>query len=120
MICHVTPRATWEAARRDGVYRADTLASEGFIHLCDPAQLPGVADRYFRGVPDLVLLCVDPARLAARLVYEDSYGAGETFPHLYGPIELAAVERVVDLAVRPDGRLALPTELEVNGSADGA
>ena len=55
-----------------------------------------------------MLLVIDPAQLTAELVYEDCYEAGETFPHLYGPLNLDAVVRVVPFPPLPDGTFTLP------------
>ena len=108
MILHIARREEWEAAQATGDYRADTLTTEGFIHCSTPAQVLGPANALFHGQSDLMLLVIEPARLAARLVYEDSHGNGEQFPHLYGPLNLDAVTRVVPFPPGPDGRFALP------------
>ena len=60
------------------------------------------------GRRDLVLLVIDPARLAAELVYEDCYEVGQAFPHIYGPLNLNAVVSVVPFPPLPDGTFALP------------
>ena len=103
MIFHITTRAEWDAAVRDGEYTAPSLATEGFIHLSNRHQVAGVANAVYRGVPDLVLLCVDPERLAAPLRYEPGEHADERFPHLYGPLELSAVSDVLPFPEGPDG-----------------
>ena len=108
MILHITTRAEWEAARALGDYRLDTLDSEGFIHCSTPQQVLGPANALYHGQDDLVLLVIDPAQLTAELVYEDCYEAGETFPHLYGPLNLDAVVRVVPFPPLPDGTFTLP------------
>ena len=89
-IYHIVPAETW--ARFDGepIYAADSLESEGFIHLSEQQQVGGVFDRYYRNVPNLVLLHVDPAKLTHELRYEEAAN-GERFPHLYGPINKGAV-----------------------------
>jgi uncharacterized protein (DUF952 family) len=108
MILHITHRSDWEDALAAGDYRADTLATEGFIHCSTPAQVLGPANELFRGQADLMLLVIDPARLSARLVYEDSYGAGQAFPHIYGPLNLDAVRRVVPFPPDANGCFTLP------------
>jgi uncharacterized protein (DUF952 family) len=90
LIFHIATRAAWEHA--GGSYEPSSLAEEGFIHFSTPAQLLGVANERFRGVDDLVLLVVDDDRLTAPVKYED------TFPHLYGPLNLDAVIAVVPFA----------------------
>ena len=45
----------------------------------------------------LVLLEIDPARLDVELRLEVPPGAGEAFPHIYGPLGIDAVVGVRDL-----------------------
>jgi len=51
-----------------------------------------VANAYYAGQPDLVLLHIDTKRLAAELRWEAA--EGEEFPHIYGPLNLDAVDSV--------------------------
>lgn len=108
MILHITSRADWEAAQALGDYRLDTLETEGFIHCSTPKQVLGPANEFYRGRHDLVLLVIDPTRLAVELVYEDCYETGAAFPHIYGPLNLDAVTSVVPFPPRPDGTFELP------------
>ena len=48
-------------------------------------------ERYYAGASDLVLLHIDEQLLTSPVVYEQLPGAPEPFPHVYGPINLAAV-----------------------------
>ncbi len=96
-IMHVTPRDEWERAVAEGEYRGDTLATEGFIHCCLPGQLAGVISRYFHGQTALVVLRIKPERLTSPLRWESPPGSTETFPHVYGPLDLDAVVEVVRL-----------------------
>ncbi|MFF7014654.1 MULTISPECIES: DUF952 domain-containing protein [Streptomyces] len=104
-LLHLAEAALWEAARGTGTYemstRGRTLQEEGFIHLSLPRQLPGVARMLYgdgggTGADghDLVVLVVDPARLTAPVRYEAMKPGGEEFPHLYGPLPVAAVVEV--------------------------
>lgn len=114
MILHITTRAAWEDAQAARVYRPASLASEGFIHFSSPAQVTRVADAFYRGQPDLVLLVVDPARLRAPLRYEppaEDASSAERFPHLYGPLNLDAVVSVVPFPPGADGTFSLPAEI---------
>jgi uncharacterized protein (DUF952 family) len=118
-ILHITTRAEWDAARAAGSYRPTSLAREGFIHCSTPAQAVGSAARYFRGRTDLILLCIDESRVAGDLRYEPPAAvggapdprAGERFPHLYGPLALDAVVRIVPFPCDRDGGFALPADL---------
>lgn len=108
MILHITRRLDWESAQEAGEYRDDSLQTEGFIHCSTPEQVLGPANAFYAGQSDLVLLVIDPARLAAKLVYEDSYDSGTAFPHVYGPLNLDAVTAVVPFPPLPDGTFELP------------
>ena len=104
LIFHITARAAWQQAQRDGAYRAESLAQVGFIHFSGAEQVVRVANALYSGQGDLVLLVVDPARLNAgagspALRYEtpaDMPQGSERFPHLYGALNLDAVLRMVD------------------------
>ena len=101
MIFHITDGATWEASQQAGEHTGSTrgidLAEEGYIHCSTAAQWPGVLERYYSDATDLVLLHVDEEQLTSRLVYEQLPGMPEVFPHVYGPINLAAVVRTEQL-----------------------
>ena len=113
-ILHITTKAARDEAQRQGVCRAPSLESEGFIHFSKPDQVVAVANFLYRGVPNLVLLYVLPENLAAQLVYE-ALGTDEAYPHLYGPLNLEAVIKVVDFLPQADGTFKLPKA--ITGSA---
>ncbi len=101
IILHIAAAAAWDEAVRRGVYSADSLAAEGFIHCSDARQLVAVANRLFRGRTDLVLLRVDASKLDAPVRYENLEGGTELFPHVYGPLPTSAVVEAVPFL--PDG-----------------
>jgi len=101
MILHICSHSDWEHALQMGEYRATSLETEGFIHASRPEQVVGVANRYFHGASDLVVLWIDPARLQARL-QSDPVG-DDFYPHIYGPLNLDAVSRVTLLPPDLDG-----------------
>ncbi len=109
IILHIARRDDWEAAESAGSYKADTLAMQGFIHCSKPEQLVTVANFLFRGQRDLVLLWIDTDRVAAKIRCEDLEGGRKLFPHVYGPINLDAVTKVVDFIPGEDERFTLPT-----------
>lgn len=55
-LLHITTPSQWHAAKTAGVYQGDTLAIDGFIHASFPHQVLAVAQRYYHGRSDLVLL----------------------------------------------------------------
>ena len=92
-IYHVVSMEHWAKFAGKPTYEADSLQREGFIHLSEQGQVAGVLDRYYRGVPDLLLLHIDPAKLTNELRYEETTN-GEQFPHVYGPINKDAVVEI--------------------------
>lgn len=97
MIYHITHLADWEAIGK-GFYCPSSLATEGFIHCSSHGQLLETAKRYYAGANDLVVLHIEPSRTKAELVWENTVGGSEDFPHLYGPLEhdaVVALERLV-------------------------
>ena len=94
---HVTSKLAWEEACQKGIYEHPSLELEGFIHCSQAHQVEGVLQRYFTGQKDLVKLTIDPEKLTSRYVYDWSSSVADTFPHVYGPINLEAVIEVVPL-----------------------
>lgn len=105
LILHICDPLDWAAARQAGQYRAASLEQVGFIHASRPQQAPGVLARFYPGVRGLLLLWIDPQRLAAPLRWEAA--DGDLYPHIYGPLNLDAVVRVS--AVDDDPETVKPT-----------
>lgn len=108
-IFHIARSEEWKQALEDGCYRTGSLEAEGFIHFSTGKQLLRTAEKFYHGNREVVLLVIDPARLAAELKYEP---VGEQFfPHLYGTLNLDAVSRVVSFTPLPDGTFTWPESL---------
>ena len=99
-ILHLTTAGDWAHAQRSGSYtvstRGRTLEQEGYIHCSQPHQVEPVRKRYYDGVRDLLLLEVETDLLTVPWRTEQLPGMTEAHPHVYGPIDLAAV-----VGVRP-------------------
>ena len=109
MIYHFCPEADWAAAAPSGSYVADSLATQGFIHCSPRDHVHLSATIRARGRTDLVVLEIDEARLDAPAVWEEGdppHPDGKLFPHVYGPIPVAAVVLVTDLRPGLDGTFA--------------
>ena len=106
-IYHIAPREAWGRAQAEGAYRGDTLATEGFIHASTAAQVVQVANRFYRGRTDVVLLCIDAGMVRAEIRYEGGED-GERFPHIYGALNLDAVSRVLEFRPMSDGTFEMP------------
>ena len=110
-IYHITEKTVWDEAQAAGVYQADTLRTEGFIHCSTHEQVIPVANRFYQGRLGLVLLAIDPEKLSAALVWENLEGGKEAYPHIYGPLNLDAVIDEVPFPPEPDGSFQLPDNL---------
>ena len=101
MIYHITSRGLWQSAIESGEYSPPSLQAEGFIHCSRQDQLLAVANEFYRGQADLLLLGIDESKLSAELRWEapahpGPVGANHTkddsaFPHIYGELNLEAV-----------------------------
>ena len=116
MIFHIVGRGEWDRAASEGRYQPASLKSEGFIHCSTLAQLVETGNRFYRGRSDLLVLCIDERRIGFPLRHEASAlgageGNGERFPHIYGPLDLAAVNQVIDFPCERDGSFAMPAAL---------
>lgn len=117
MIYHITSRRAWSEALERGEYRAESLETEGFIHCSTESQVLPVAEKFYIGQRGLLLLVIEPSLLTSALKWEAPSGGtpppgvadGDVFPHVYGPINLDAVVRVVDLEANSDGKYTLPS-----------
>jgi uncharacterized protein (DUF952 family) len=110
LIFHITSAADWQRAQSEGSYRANSLTTEGFIHCSTQAQIVRTANKYYAGQTGLVLLCIHEEAVRAEVRYED-FNAGDLFPHIYGPIPLEAVIRVVNFPPGAEGKFTLPAEI---------
>lgn len=95
-LYHLASPEEWTAYQEVGVVAPGSLVTEGVVHCSWGRQIPGTLARHFAGATNLLALHLDANALGGvRLVEEDSYGSGESFPHAYGPVPLTAVQGAV-------------------------
>ncbi|MFK8023367.1 MAG: DUF952 domain-containing protein [Ilumatobacter sp.] len=97
-LFHAAMPDDWAAAFVTGEYtmstRGLTLADVGFIHLSTLEQVEGTANRFYADVDQLVLLTVAPRKVPSEIKWEPPAPDADTlFPHIYGPLPIAAVVR---------------------------
>lgn len=108
-LYHCATATDWAEATSIGEYRVSTrgrsLEDEGFLHASYADQVQGVLDRFYADLTDpLLLLVIDPAQLDVEVIAESpGPGVNELFPHIYGPLPVAAVVDVVPLERSSDG-----------------
>ena len=108
-IYHIAKHEDWERAKRAGIYETSSLASEGFIHCSSGDQVVRTANRFFSGQTGLVLLEIDSGLVTAEIRNENSEGGTETFPHIYGTLNLNSVVRVITFEPAADGSFVMPS-----------
>ncbi len=88
-------------ANETGELIRDSLDTEGFIHASPRAQLNRVANKYYKtvGSPLVVVLAVD--KISVPVKWEPATGG--LYPHIFGPLNMSAVEKIVPIAKNADG-----------------
>jgi uncharacterized protein (DUF952 family) len=99
---HLTPRDWWEAADPDAPLGAPSLADEGFIHCTDGADaMVATANRHYAADPrPFVVLTIDLGLISSPWRVADP---GRIYPHVFGPIDRAAILAVVPAPRDPSG-----------------
>lgn len=109
LLFHLALDRDWSAGAA-GDYTVSTLGvsleEQGFIHCSFAHQVQRIADLVYRGREDVVLLEIDLQRVTSP-VQVDAADDGDSFPHIYGPLNRDAVVRVTPVPARVDGRLDL-------------
>ena len=113
LIYHLAPAERWRGWPAGQPYLPAEYAADGFIHCTQGDELMlEVANRFYRGAPgEFVLLVIDTERVNAPVRWEPpAHPSGEPaapdaplFPHIYGPIDRAAVIEVRPARRSPDG-----------------
>lgn len=101
LILHLCDRRDWEQAQLEGEYRPASLKTEGFIHASRPDQILGVANHFYRDSADLVLLVIESQRVQGEIRWE--LADGDTYPHIFGPINLDAIVNFLTISADADG-----------------
>lgn len=105
------PETEWIALQGADEYAPPSLAGEGFIHFSESAeQLLWVANAlYSKRAGSWMVLVVDEERVRAPLRREGADGA--VFPHLYGCLNVEAIERAVPFPRDDEGAFVLLSAL---------
>ncbi len=118
MILHITSQQEWQQAQTLGAYSAPSLQTEGFIHCSTDKQVLHVANAFYRGRNDLVLLVIDESKLTSELKWEPPAGppasgisTTDLFPHIFGTINLTAVTSAPTYQPDPITNFFLPPTL---------
>ena len=100
---HLVPEGVWDAHDPAEPYLPAAYPEDGFVHCTDGDEaMIAVANRFYRDDPrPFLLLTLDLDRTASRWRFDDPSGI---YPHVYGPIDKAAVTDVRRMVRGPTGR----------------
>jgi glutathione S-transferase len=112
-IFHLALPEDWADAFATGEYRRSTrgmsLDDVGFIHCSTREQIEATAGRFYGDLDQLVVLTIDPTLVPSPIVFEPPAPEADVlFPHIYGPLPIAAVRHATFWS-RTSGR---PWELQ--------
>jgi len=87
---HLVPSPVWEQQRNNGTYLPEAYEADGFIHCTiGDGRMLAVANMFYTGDRrPFLALSLDPARITSEVRFEDP---DSVFPHIYGPLQVAAV-----------------------------
>jgi uncharacterized protein (DUF952 family) len=105
MIYHIVAESDFMSGSDGRRYLPAGFAASGFVHCAlEPSVLPVANDYYSDCAGTLLLLRIDPDRLTSETKYEEAapdaaagtshLATSPVFPHVYGPIDLAAIDGV--------------------------
>jgi uncharacterized protein (DUF952 family) len=111
IIYKICPEALWRQAEEAGRFDGAPIdLADGYVHFSTAEQVRETAAKHFAGQADLLLVAVDAGSLGDALKWEVSRG-GALFPHLYQPLDLAAILWVKSLPLGAGGMHVFPAEL---------
>lgn len=104
-IYHIAKESDFLACFNQGRYEPLGLQKDGFIHCSLEISVIPVANDYFGGVREkLLVLKIEPDRLTSPIKYEEAMpekdantshlASSPIFPHIYGPIAISAIEGI--------------------------
>src|SRR5437867_11774297 len=103
------PAGDWRDQAEAKEVAGDQFERHGFVHCCTREQLTEIASWWFADEAPLVALDVDSTVLSRECRYEPS--PTRWYPHVYGPIDAAAIVAVHGLEPAAGGGFALPAAL---------
>lgn len=104
MIYHLITAKNLKAYTKGSEIFNPSLATEGFIHASTSTQVIAAANRHYKGERDtLYALAIDETRLTSLFRYDYVERHKQSFPHVYGPINLSAVISKIEIPKDEDG-----------------
>jgi len=111
VILHLVEASVWTELEGSATYAPESLFTEGFVHCTgDDELMVDVANRFYSDVGEVLVLSLDEHLLTSEIRWEApsprpaDWDGSPVFPHVYGPLDLAAVVIVRRLVRGPSGQ----------------
>lgn len=114
MIYHIITKEKWEKVKKNVFYKPNSLKREGYIHCSFEDQVIKVANTFYKGQENLVILCIDEDKVRSILKVEDLFNLSENYPHIYGELPINSIEKVVPLKLSGTGDFIKPNLTSVS------
>ncbi len=113
LVYKICPLEQWhQALQSDNLPWSEVDTKDGFIHFSTRTQLFKTLDKHYKGQNGLFALEVDtstlPAPIADKMKWEQNSPDGDTYPHLYADLPMAAVAAVYPVFATTDGGHEIP------------
>ncbi len=103
IIFHLVSSEDWKTYQNSGLYEPESLEEEGFIHCSNGQQVQEVANKYYKGHKDLLLIVIDVASLESDVKRESVGDSDEEYPHIRGPLNIDSIIDKIKLEPEEDG-----------------
>lgn len=113
-IFHLLPKHDLDMAKKNGKYEPATLKKDQYIHCSKADQILEVANNLYRGRNDLMLIRIVEVQVTSEIKHEPPREApmsGITYPHIYGILNMEAMDKEFLMPCEKDGSFKLPMHL---------
>jgi uncharacterized protein (DUF952 family) len=100
--------ADYKQAVSAGEWAPPDLSTVGFIHASPSNQLTRVANKYYAANDEVRVVLLRHEKIRAEVRWEPATGG--LYPHIYGPLNMDATERVVTVRKGADGKFVIGPE----------
>ena len=112
-LYHIIKKDEWLKVKNQDEYSPESLKSDGFIHCSKTDQFIMIANSLYKHQKNIVVLKIIESLIKPKVKFEPPLEApksGLIFPHIYGPLNLDAVDKVLDLKEDDSGHFYLPED----------
>lgn len=104
----LSSEAEYQQGLATGEIVRDSLQTEGFIHASPKSQLNRVANKFYKDTEQPLILELDKKLITSEIKWEPATGG--LYPHIYGPININSVHKVVPISLDESGDFAINTK----------